>query len=176
MQTGRLCQETGSLSAWYWTERGPQGLSTRDWGISQLCRQPYLEVVEFIITKDLVVILVREVENPGQRSCTCRFQLQGTNHGDKNRAPPSTWPFLPPPETPCAEGFPSCTGWEHGPARPVPQPPWRRESEAGQPTGKFFPGPCPQWLLHGLEHEGFYPTTPPVLTDLSGLDILSWLH
>lgn len=58
MQTGRLCQERGSLSAWYWKERGPQGLSTGNWGISQLCSQPYLEVVEFIITKDLVVILV----------------------------------------------------------------------------------------------------------------------
>lgn len=58
MPTGQLCQERGSLSAWHWMERGPQGLSTRDWGIPLLCSQPYLEVVEFIIAKDLVVILV----------------------------------------------------------------------------------------------------------------------
>lgn len=63
----------------------------RGWGSSQLCSQPYLEVVEFIITKDLVVILVREVENPCQCSCTCRFQLQGTNHRDKNKATPLAW-------------------------------------------------------------------------------------
>lgn len=58
MQRRRLCQERGSLSAWYWKEKGLQGLSTSDWGISQLRSWPYLEVVEFIITKDLVVILV----------------------------------------------------------------------------------------------------------------------
>lgn len=86
MQTGRLYQEKGSLSAWYWMERGPQRPSRMAWKIPQLCSQPYLEVVEFIITKDLVVILVREVENPCQRLRTCRFQLQGTNHSDKNRA------------------------------------------------------------------------------------------
>lgn len=85
MQTGGLRQERSSLPAWCWTERGPQGPSTMDWKIPQLCSQPYLEVVEFIITKDLVVILVREVENPCQRLRTCRFQLQGTNHSDKNR-------------------------------------------------------------------------------------------
>ena len=53
-----MSEETVSLSAWYWMERGPQGLSTRDWGISQPCSQPYLEVVQFVIAKDLVVILV----------------------------------------------------------------------------------------------------------------------
>lgn len=81
--------------------------SRRDWDVAQPRSQPYLEVVELIIAQNLVVILVREVENPGQCSCTRGSQLQETNHGDKNRALPSAGLPLLPPEPDVQS--PSCT-------------------------------------------------------------------
>lgn len=42
--------------------------------------------------------------------------------------------------------------------------------------GKVSSGPFPPWLTHRLEHKGFGPNMSLVLADLSGLDILNWLH
>lgn len=149
--------------------------SHRDWAVSQPHSQPYLEVVEFIIAQNLVVILVREVENPGQCSCTRGSQLQGTNHGDKNRALPSEGltakvsPALFPPRLP--------QGLKHEGFFPNPQilcPGYAEHGETGifllaPSTGTPFPSFLLSWpKLSSLLPRGLCTLQPP-RTDGKGL-------